>query len=121
MYLQYLSNQNPPDGFYVLNVGTQAAIRIQINQIQIAGRAARFGELPAVKSGNEPQATYSLDSELRSVLSGLDSAANGHKKLSVTVDYWAPDNIREFRTTCVFEWQGHGLSLLSQTRQLISG
>ena len=121
--LDYATNPNGPSGFTVRNLGQDPAIRIQINDVRTGNRIARFGELVMSQSNGGQAATYSEDDDLDNVLMGFPVDEKGHAQVTATVDYWALDNMRKFRTTCVFRYYNgqHRADLMRSSRELMVG
>jgi hypothetical protein len=100
--LRYLPVQNSPSGFEVSNCGKDTARRIQINDIRVGNRIAKFGKLIILRPDCTESATYSEADNLDSVFMALPADAGGHGRITVTINYWASDQMREFKTTCTF-------------------
>jgi len=127
--LQHVGNQNGPAGLAVSNIGQTNAVQIQINEIRAGDRVAIFSELPVSRTDGGSSATYPIGTQsngkpndLDYVLDGFESDTNGDSKVTVTVDYWAVDNIRKFRTTSIFLYnkEKRSADLLHSSRELLT-
>lgn len=123
VYLQYSPTANGPSGFSLTNAGQENAIRVRINEIRVGERSAKFGELPAIRNDGQSRTTYSTDTELAALLADLPAGSDGRASLTVSVDYWAIDNLRKFRTTCDLDFQLGYVAVVLQNpcrRELLS-
>jgi hypothetical protein len=128
--LSYLRAQNSPSGFYIFNHGRETAIQVHINDISLGSRIATFGEFPSLQPDGQDRGTYPAtvlmaEGETPSIVNDLNSLFIGLSKdaeVAVSVDYWALDNIRKFRTNGVLHYyhEGSHAEVRSQKRELIS-